>query len=212
MRKMDGRRRRVFMIFTIGFVLLSQPGFADAAEPLQERSGIITMKGKPVTLVGSEITIGQKAPDFVAQATDMGDVRLSDFKGKIKLIASVPSLDTPVCDMEIHRFNQEAATVARDVVVLFISMDLPFAQKRFCGANGIQNVQTLSDHRRADFGMRYGVLIKEVRLLSRAVFIVDAQNIVRYVEYVQETGTHPDYDKALKVLKETEQQGQTANK
>jgi len=193
-------------------MVLSQTGFADAAESLQERSGIITMKGKPVTLVGPEITIGQKAPGFVAQATDMGDVRLSDFNGKVKLIASVPSVDTPVCDMEIHRFNQEAVTVSRDVVVLFISMDLPFAQKRFCGANGIQNVQTLSDHRSADFGMRYGVLIKDVRLLSRAVFIVDAQNIVRYVEYVKETGSHPDYDKALQVLKEIEQQGQTANK
>ena len=168
---------------------------------MQERSGIVTMKGNPVTLIGPEITAGQTAPDFVAQATDLNDVRLRDFQGKIKLIASVPSVDTTVCDLEIRRFNQEAAAISPDVAILFISMDLPFALKRFCAANGIRGVQTFSDHRAADFGEKYGVLIKDIRLLSRAVFIVDTKNIVRYVEYVKETGSHPDYDKALKILK-----------
>ncbi len=168
----------------------------------EERAGVVTMKGKPVTLIGPEVKVGQKAPDFIVQATDMSDAGLSDFSGKIKLIASVPSLDTPVCDLEIHRFNQEATSVSKDVVILFISMDLPFAQKRFCGAAGIKNVKTFSDHRTADFGRNYGVLIKDARLLSRAIFIIDKNDTVRYVEYVKEEGMPPDYEAALKALKE----------
>ncbi len=162
------------------------------------------MKGKPVTLLGPEITVGQEAPDFVVQTTDLGDFRLSDLGGKIRLIASVPSLDTPVCDLEIRRFNEEAARVSPGAKILFISMDLPFAQKRFCGAQAIRNVRTFSDHRSADFGEKYGVLIKDLRLLSRAVFIVDAKNVVRYVEYVKENGSQPDHEQALKALKAVE--------
>ncbi|MDE1920027.1 MAG: thiol peroxidase [Candidatus Omnitrophica bacterium] len=166
-----------------------------------ERTGVATMKGKPVVLLGHEVKVGQKAPDFVVQATDMSDARLSDFQGKIKLIASVPSLDTPVCDLEIRHFNQEAVSISKDVVILFISMDLPFAQKRFCSAADIKNVKTFSDHRTADFGIKYGVLIKGQRLLSRAIFIVDKDGIVRYVQYVKEEGTQPDYRAALKALR-----------
>ncbi|MDE2221459.1 MAG: thiol peroxidase [Candidatus Omnitrophica bacterium] len=169
--------------------------------PVPERPGLATMKGKPLVLLGHAVKVGQKSPNFVVQATDMSDARLSDFSGKIRLIASVPSLDTPVCDLEIRRFNQEAVSVSKDVVILFVSMDLPFAQKRFCSAADIKNVKTFSDHRTADFGLKYGVLIKGLRLLSRAIFIVDKNGIVRYVQYVKEEGTQPDYTAALKALK-----------
>ncbi len=172
----------------------------NAAAPI-ERTGVVTMQGKSVTLLGPEIRPGEKAPSFTAQATDLRDVTLRDFKGRIKLIASVPSLDTPVCDVEIHRFNQEATEISSDVVILFISMDLPFAQKRFCSAADIRNVQTLSDHRAAEFGTKYGVLIKDQRLLSRAIFIIDKDDVVRYVEYVKENAVQPDYHSALMVLK-----------
>ena len=165
-----------------------------------ERSGAVTMKGKPITLIGPEIKAGQKAPNFLVQAIDLSDAGLNDFKGKIKLIASVPSVDTPVCDMEIKHFNEEASRISRDAVVIFVSMDLPFAQKRFCLAAEIDNVKTFSDHRLADFGSNYGVLIKDMRLLSRAIFIIDKDDMVRYVEYVKENGSQPDFDKALKAL------------
>ena len=161
-----------------------------------------TMKGKPITLMGDQIKVGQKAPDFLVQATDLSDARLSDFKGEIKLIASVVSLDTPVCDMESRRFNEEASRLFDNVVILFISMDLPFAQKRFCSAADINNVKALSDHKSADFGLKYGVLIKDMRFLSRAIFIIDKEDKVRYVEYVTEQGQQPNYEAALKVLGE----------
>lgn len=159
------------------------------------------MKGMPIILLGHEVKVGQKAPDFVVQSTDMSDARLSDFAGKIKLIASVPSLDTPVCNLEIHHFNQEAASMSADIKILFVSMDLPFAQKRFCSAADIKNVKAFSDHRTADFGLNYGVLMKDVRLLARAIFVIDKNNIVRYVQYVPEEGSQPDFPAALKVLK-----------
>lgn len=162
----------------------------------------MTMKGNPVTLLGDEVKVGQKAPDFTALTPDLAEQRLDGFKGRIKLIASVPSLDTPVCDLEIKRFNEEAANISKDVAILFISMDLPFAQKRFCHTFDIQNVKTLSDHRDADFGLRYGALIKEMRLLARAIFIIDRDDIVRYVQYVKELSTPPDYEAALKALRE----------
>ncbi|MBN1688440.1 MAG: thiol peroxidase [Candidatus Omnitrophica bacterium] len=168
---------------------------------MTKRKGAATMKGNPLTLLGEELKPGMKAPDFVVQGTDLKDARLSDFKGKIKLIASVPSLDTPVCEMEIKRFNQEAAGISKGAVILFISMDLPFAQNRFCGGAGIQNVKTFSDHREADFGVKYGVVIEELRLLSRAIFLVDQKEELRYVEYVKEVSAHPNYEAALKALK-----------
>lgn len=166
------------------------------------RSDVVTIEGKPVTLAGGEVKVGQKAPDFKVVTRDLKEVDYMDFKGRIKVIASVPSLDTPVCDLQIKRFNDEVAGISADVVIIFISMDLPFAQKRFCGANKINKVKTFSDYKDAIFGVNYGVLIKDIRLLSRAVFIIDKEDNVRYVEYVNELTHHPDYDGALKALKE----------
>ena len=166
-----------------------------------ERKDAVTLQGKAVTLIGEEVKVGDKAPDFKVSDGDFNEVTLDNFKDKIKLIASVPSLDTPVCDLQIKRFNDEAAEISEDVNILFISVDLPFAQKRFCQEFNIKNVKTYSDHKETDFGRNYGVLIKEVRLLSRAIFILDRENHVRYVEYVKDSAIHPDYDGALNALK-----------
>lgn len=167
-----------------------------------ERKGVITMKGQPLTLVGKEVMVGGKAPDFEVLANDLSAVRLSSYRGKVCIISSVPSLDTSVCDMMTRRFNQEAVNLGDDVVVLTVSMDLPFAQKRWCGAAGVKNVQTLSDHRDASFGTAFGVLIKGLRLLARAVFVVDKEGIVRYVQIVNELTNEPDYEAALNIVKE----------
>jgi len=161
----------------------------------------VTFKQEPVTLVGNEIKVGDKAPDFKVLTNDLKEVTLSDYEGKVKLISVVPSVDTGVCSEQTRRFNEEADKLD-NVVVLTISMDLPFAQGRWCAANGIEKVETLSDHRDADFGEKYGVLIKELRLLARSIFVVDSNNVVQHVEYVQEVATHPDYDKALKAAEE----------
>jgi thiol peroxidase len=169
---------------------------------MEEHKGLVTMKGKPITLVGQAVKVGQKAPDFEVTANDLSPVKFSSFAGKVCIIASVPSLDTAVCDLETRKFNEKAAQLGGDVVVLTISMDLPFAQKRWCGAAGIKNVQTLSDHRDASFGRAYGVLIKDLRLLARAVFVVDKKGVVRYLQIVPEIATEPDYDAVLKAVKE----------
>jgi len=166
-----------------------------------ERKDGITINGKPMTLEGPALKTGEKAPDFKALSQDLEAKSLADFKGKIKLIASVPSLDTPVCDTEIKRFNDEAARISKDVVIIFVSMDLPFAQKRFCQEFDIKKVKTLSDHREANFGANYGVLIKEMRLLARAVFIIGKDDVVKYAQLVKELSSPPDYDAALKALK-----------
>jgi len=168
-----------------------------------ERKNAVTLKGNPVTLVGDEVKVGQKASDFKVLAYDLTEKTLNDFKGKIKLIASVPSLDTPVCDLQIKRFNDEASNISKDVVIIFISMDLPFAQKRFCQEFGINKIKTFSDHRDADFAVKYGVLIKELRLLARAIFLIDKDDSIRYVEYVKEVGTPPNYKAALDAIKNT---------
>ena len=162
----------------------------------QERQGVITFKGNPMTLIGPEIKVGDKAPEFSVLANDLSPVTLADSKGKTRLIVSVPSVDTPVCDMEVRRFNQEASKLA-NVEVLVVSMDLPFAQKRWCGAEGISNVKTASDHRDASFGKAFGVLIKELRLEARAVFVVDATDTVIYKEIVSEVTQEPNYEAAL---------------
>jgi thiol peroxidase len=167
---------------------------------MKERKGLITMKGNPLTLVGKEVKVGQPAPDFEVIANDMSSVKLSSFKGKVCIICSVPSLDTSVCDMETRRFNEEAVKFGNDVTVLTISMDLPFAQKRWCGAAGVKNVQTLSDYRDASFGKAYGVLIKELRLLARAVFVVDKKGIIRYIQIVNEVASEPNYEAVLKTV------------
>jgi len=164
---------------------------------MQERTGIAQFKGSPVTLLGPELKIGDHAPEFKAVDTDLKSVGLADFAGMTKLICTVPSLDTPVCDTEIRRFNQEATQLADNVVVLAISMDLPFAQKRWCASAGIDRVSTLSDYQEHDFALGYGVLIKELKLLSRSIFVVDTDNVIRYVQHVSEITDGPDYAAAL---------------
>lgn len=154
-----------------------------------------------MTLLGPEISVGQKAPEFTLIDTSLNEVKLSDSRGKVRLFSVVASLDTPVCDLQTQRFEQMAGEF-KDAVIYTISMDLPFAQSRYCGAHSISNLKTISDHRDASFGMAYGVLIKELRLLSRAIFIVDRDDTVRYVEYVKEVSQHPDYDRAIAALKE----------
>lgn len=166
-----------------------------------ERHGEVTMRGNPLTLLGSSPKVGDKAPDFFALSNDLAPVGLSAFSGKVCVISSVPSLDTPVCDMETRRFNQEAATLGGDVVILTISMDLPFAQKRWCAAVGVEKVVTLSDHRDASFGTAYGVLIKELRLLARSVFVIDKGGVIRYTQLVKEVSQEPDYEAVLKAVK-----------
>ncbi|WRP18265.1 thiol peroxidase [Carboxydochorda subterranea] len=165
-----------------------------------ERPGAVTMKGQPLTLVGPAVQVGHQAPDFHVIDTDLKPRTLSDYRGHVLLIASVPSLDTGVCDAETRRFNQEATRFSPDVRVLTVSMDLPFAQKRWCGAAGIERVITLSDHREASFGQAYGTLIKELRLLARAVFVVDKGGKVTYVEYVPEATDHPHYEAAIEAV------------
>lgn len=168
---------------------------------MKERIGMVTMRGNPVTLLGNEIRVGDAAPDFTAVSNDLTPVNFSSFRGKICVLSSVPSLDTPICDMSTRRFNEEAARLGQDVAILTISMDLPFAQKRWCGAAGVAAVQTLSDHRDASFGTAYGLLMKDLRLLSRAVLVVDRDGKVQYQEIVKEIAQEPDYDAALAVVK-----------
>ena len=168
---------------------------------MDERKGIATVRGNPLTLVGKELRVGEPAPDFEVIDNDLKPVKFSSYRGKVVIICSVPSLDTPVCDMETRRFNQEAPNLGPDVVILTVSMDLPFAQKRWCGAAGVENVTTLSDHREAAFGQAYGVLLKELRLLARSIFVVDRDGVVRYFQLVKELGEEPDYEAALDALK-----------
>jgi thiol peroxidase len=169
---------------------------------MEERTELVTMKGNPLTLMGSALQVGDKAPDAVLLNNDLQPVNLSDYRGQVCVVSSVPSLDTPVCDMETRRFNQEAESLGQDVKILTVSMDLPFAQKRWCGAAGVNHLITLSDHRDAAFGREFGVLIKELRLLARAVFIIDREGVIRYIQLVQELSQEPDYDAILSALKE----------
>ena len=169
---------------------------------MMERTGLVTFGGNPMTLVGPELKVGDDAPDVEVIDNDLQPVRLSTYKGKVAIVAAVASLDTGTCDVETRRFNQEVGKLGDDVVVLTISMDLPFAQKRWCGAAGVETVKTFSDHRSAAFGEAWGVLMKELRLLARAVFVVDREGDIRYVELLGEVGDEPDYDAALKTAKE----------
>ena len=162
-----------------------------------------TMAGNPVTLEGPKLKIGDKAPDFTLIDTGMEERTLADWEGKYKLISVVPSLDTSVCDLQTKRFNHEAVGLGDDVVILTVSMDLPFAQKRWCGANESDRVITLSDHRDGSFGRSYGVLIQELRLLNRSIFLLDRTNTIRYIEIVKENTEHPDYDGAVKAVMES---------
>lgn len=164
-----------------------------------ERTGEITAGGNPVTLLGEKINVGDKAPDFTALKNDLSEFKLSDVKGA-KLISVVPSIDTGICELQTIRFNKEAGEL-EGVHVITISVDLPFALGRFCGNKGIDKALTLSDHRDLDFGYKYGFAIKELRLLARGIVVIDKDNIVKHVEYVPETSTHPNYDKALEAVK-----------
>ena len=161
----------------------------------------VTFKNGPVTLIGSEVKVGDTAPDFTVLANDLSAVTLKDSEGKVRLFSVVPSLDTGVCDAQTRKFNEAAAELGDNVLIYTVSMDLPFAQKRWCGAAGIENVVTVSDHRAGSFGEAYGVLIEELRLLTRAIFVVDANNKVAYVEYVPEATTHPNYEAAIEAVK-----------
>jgi thiol peroxidase len=167
----------------------------------KERPGLVTARGNPLTLLGDEVKAGDKAPHFQVLDNSMQPVALESYQGKIKIITAVPSLDTPVCNMETRRFNQEADKLPQNVAILTISMDLPFAQARWCAAAGIEKVKTFSDYRDRSFGLAYGVLIKERMLLARAVFIIDDQDIVRYVELVPDIAQEPDYDRILNAVR-----------
>ncbi len=160
----------------------------------------VTFAGNPVTILGNEVKVGDKAPDFTALSAKLEPVKLSDFDGKVKIIVVYPSIDTGVCAAQNRRFNVEANNL-NNTVVLSISCDLPFAQSRFCGAEGLENLVTLSDHKDLDFGSKYGFVIDELRLLTRGTVIIDKEGIVKYVEHVPEITNDPDYDKALEVAK-----------
>lgn len=161
-----------------------------------ERPGATTLKGNPLTLVGPELKPGDKAPDFEVVDLTLSPVNLAKTGSSVRIFSVVPSLDTPVCDAQTKRFNEEAAKLP-GVDIYTISMDLPFAQKRWCGAFGVDRVKMLSDHRSASFGTNYGTLIKELRIECRAIFVLDKDNTIRHVEYVKEVGDHPNYEAAL---------------
>jgi thioredoxin-dependent peroxiredoxin len=168
---------------------------------MEERQGAVTLRGSSFTLVGKEVKAGQSAPDVQLLGNDLKPVNISDFKGKVVVLSAVPSLDTPTCDMETRRFNTEAAKVSEEVVILTVSTDLPFAQKRWCGAAGVDKVKTLSDHREAAFGLAYGVLIKELRLLSRSIFVLDKNGVVQYVQHIKELSQEPDYTAVMEAIR-----------
>jgi thioredoxin-dependent peroxiredoxin len=167
-----------------------------------ERLGLIKFAGKEQTVVGDDIKVGRKAPDFFIQKTDWSVGKgLKETRHKVRIIASIPSLDTTVCDRETRRFNEEASNLSKDIVIIVVSMDLPVAQKRWCGAAGVERVMTVSDVVKADFGKKYATLMKETRILRRAVFVVDKQGIVTYVAYMPTNGDEPNYAEVLVAAK-----------
>ena len=166
-----------------------------------ERESAVTFQGNPLTLVGAAISTGQTAPDFTAAANDLSPYQLSDDKGKVVVISVVPSLDTPVCDTQTRKFNEVAASLGDNVVIVTVSMDLPFAQARWCGGAGVDQVKTVSDYNGVDFGMKYGLLIKELHLLARAVLVVDQAGVVQYSQLVSEVTDEPDYDAVIDAVK-----------
>jgi thiol peroxidase len=165
-----------------------------------ERAGATTLRGNPFTLVGPELKAGEAAPDFSVVDSSLKPVHLADTEGKTRIFSVVPSLDTPVCDAQTKRFNEEAGKLD-GVDIYTVSMDLPFAQKRFCNSFALDNVKMLSDHKEGSFGESYGTLIKELRILSRAIFVVAPDNKLKYVEYVPEVADHPNYEAALAAVK-----------
>src|ERR1700681_4797568 len=161
-----------------------------------ERSAATTLKGNPMTVVGPELKVGDKAPDFEAVDNGLKTVTLGTTGNGVRIFSVIPSLDTPVCDAQTKRFEEETGKLP-NVKIYSISMDLPFAQKRWCGAYGVDNVKMVSDHRDGSFGQAYGTLIKDLRIMSRAIFVIDKNNVIRHVEYVKEVADHPDYEAAL---------------
>ncbi len=168
---------------------------------MQKNNEKVTFAGNPMTLVGNEAKVGQKAENFVALGADLAPVQLSNFDGKVKVLSIFPSIDTGVCSAQTHRFNKEAANLSKDIQIITLSNDLPFALGRFCGAEGINNLTTLSDHKDLDFGNKYGFTVEELRLLARGVVVIDKENVIQYVEYVPEMTNEPNYDAALEVAK-----------
>lgn len=168
---------------------------------MNKRNNVVTFQGNPLTLLGPEIAVGMPAPDFTVVKNDLSPATLADLKGEVTIISVVPSLDTGVCDMQTRRFNQEAEALGAKVKVLTVSMDLPFAQARWCGSAGVKNVQTVSDYQTASFGTAYGVLIEGLRLLARAIFVVNAKGVITHVEIVPEMTREPDYAAALDAAK-----------
>lgn len=168
----------------------------------QERTGVATLKGNPITLVGPQLSVGDQAPDFTLSKSLGEYVSLADFSGKVKLISVIPSIDTGVCDAQTRRFNEAAAALGDNVVILTVSADTPFAQARWCGAAGVDSVVMLSDYKDNNFGEAYGVLIKEFALTMRSIFVIDQNNTIRYVEYLSEMTNHPNYDDAIAAAKE----------
>lgn len=168
----------------------------------KEREDAVKMEGSPLTLIGPELKVGDRAPDFSAVDRSWDEVTLGDLTGKVALISAVPSVDTSVCSIQTKRFNEEAASLPDNVVVVTISQDLPFALDRFCGAEGIENLHVLSDHVDAEFGLSYGVLIKGMRLLARSIFVVDAGGTIRYLQIVPEVTDEPDYEPALEAARQ----------
>ena len=165
------------------------------------RKNVITMKGTPLSLVGEELQVGQEAPGFQLVANDLSEKTLDDYRGKVKIVSVVPSLDTSVCDTQTRRFNEKSAQLGEDVVVLTVSADLPFAQKRWCGAAGVDHVETLSDYKTNQFGKDYGLLVDDLYVLCRAVLVLDRDNRVVYRQIVPEIASEPDYDAALEAAK-----------
>ncbi|MBM7565468.1 thiol peroxidase [Paenibacillus sacheonensis] len=167
----------------------------------QERTGVSTFKGNPLTLIGPELQVGSQAPDFQLNKSLVDVVSLKDYAGKVKLVSVVPSIDTGVCDAQTRRFNEEASKFGDNVVILTVSVDLPFAQARWCGAAGVDRVVLLSDYKNNNFGEAYGVLIKEFQLDMRAIFVIDANDTIQYVEVLSEMTEHPNYENALNAVK-----------
>ncbi len=168
---------------------------------MAERANMVTVGGKPVTLIGNEIGVGDKIPSVKVTSLDQKLVDIKEYEGKVIILSTVLSLETSVCDTETRRFNKEAASLGDDIVILVVSPDLPFAQKRWCGAAGIDKVEVFSDYREHELAKAFGVLIKESQLLARSIFVIDKQGKVQYVEIVKEVGTEPDYEKAIAVAK-----------
>lgn len=170
-------------------------------DQLPQKKGLVSAKGNPLTLLGPELKVGDTAPEFQVVDNNLNPVKLSDFKGKVVLLSVTPSVDTGICDLQAKRFNKMATEVSGDVVILNISVDLPFALARWCGATGSDKIKTLSDYQDWNFGLQYGLLIKETRLLARSVWIIDKKGVIQYIQMVPELPTEPNYEDAFQALK-----------